>query len=83
MTCKGVALLFLTTLATSQPVGLSRSDRAALATLRRVIPRLEGHEISRKQFERLLPRSGLPTWQRLQLTAVAFEDSRPEKNRRC
>jgi hypothetical protein len=49
-----------------QPAALSPADRAALATLRRSVDQREGGKISASQFERLAPRSKIPTWQRLQ-----------------
>src|SRR5438132_9671325 len=50
----------------SPPARLSPADRAAQATLRRAVARLENGTISRQQFERLAPRKSVPTWQRLQ-----------------
>jgi hypothetical protein len=58
------------TLAVGPPVWLSSSDRAALAALRRAVASVESHECPRqddlKRFERLAPRSHIPTWRRLQ-----------------
>ncbi len=43
-----------------------RSDQRVRAALRQAVARLEQGESNPKQFERRLPRSNVPTWQRLQ-----------------
>ena len=58
----GTALLAMVALSAQ----LSSSDRAVLRHLRSVVPRLENQEISLGRFERLVPRTEVVTWQRLQ-----------------
>jgi hypothetical protein len=48
------------------PARLSPADQAVRTRLRRAVDGLEKVAISRQQFERLAPRSKVPTWQRLQ-----------------
>jgi hypothetical protein len=44
----------------------SEQDQAARAALRRAVTLLENDQISREQFEELVPRADIPRWQRLQ-----------------
>lgn len=53
-------------LAASTLAPLSPTDRAEQAAIRRAVGQLENGKIRQSRFEQLLPRSHIPTWQRIQ-----------------